>query len=134
MKSKRITAGVLAATVCFTAIPAGVSAIGTDKVAAVTVQEDSNAVEEEKNDVITDTEEYNVVRSGNISETITYEVYDNGLMVITGYGSLYGSDIDKTGVTSVIVEDKDADNNKVIRTIESNAFLGYTELGIAGPC
>lgn len=128
MKSKRIIAGVLAATVCFTAIPAGVSAIGTDKVAAVTVQEDSNAVEEEKNDVITDTEEYNVVRSGNISETITYEVYDNGLMVITGYGSLYGSDIDKTGVTSVIVEDKDADNNKVIRTIESNAFLGYTEL------
>ena len=128
MKSKRIIAGVLAATVCFTVIPAGVSEIDAGKVAAVTVQEDNNAVESEKNDIVTDADKFEVIRSGNISETITYKVYDNGLMVITGYGSLYGSDIDKTGVTSVIVEDKDVDNDEVIDTIESSAFLGYTEL------
>ena len=128
MKSKRIIAGVLAATVCFTVIPAGVSEIDAGKVAAVTVQEDNNAVKSEKNDIVTDADKFEVIRSGNISETITYKVYDNGLMVITGYGSLYGSDIDKTGVTSVIVEDKDVDNDEVIDTIESSAFLGYTEL------
>lgn len=132
MKSKRIIAGVLAATVCFTMIPMGAFEISINKVVAETVNGYNNTEETEKNDIETDVPKMESITSeGNISETIEYRVYDETCMVITGYGTLCSSDIDgldKAKVTTIIVEDKGVSNSEVIDVIKSDAFFGYTSL------
>lgn len=128
MKSKRIIAGILAATVCFTIIPTGAFEVSINKVMAETLKGDNDTEEAEKNDIETDVPDMERITSeGNISETIEYRVYDETCMVITGYGTLCSGDIDgldKAKVTTIIVEDKDVSNSEVIDVIKSDAFLG----------